>query len=141
MKFQTAFGTHRVVDLDTGPESLTIQSSAEECDINSIMSRYAKTGVIEHENRFQGEYGDFLSVNDYHSAMNQVLAANEAFASLPSGIRANFNNSPAEFLAFTQNPDNKDSMIDMGLLKREEAQPTSLEAQLTEGNSPQDTAV
>jgi phage internal scaffolding protein len=115
MKFQTAFGSHRAFNLDCGTESMTQQCHAAECDINNILSRFQKTGVIEHENRFQGEYANFLDVYDYHDAMIRVAEANEAFDSLPSSLRAQFNNSPALFLEFVNNPANDQSMIDLGL--------------------------
>ena len=41
------------------PVSMTKQSFADECDINNIMKRYIKDGVVNHLNTYQGNYGDF----------------------------------------------------------------------------------
>lgn len=117
--FQTAFGSHRPDDLHFGEDevSLTHQSMKDECDINLIMARYQSTGLIEHVNQFEGNYGDFMDATDYHSAMNEVLAANDAFASLPSSIRERFSNDPAQFLDFVHDDKNRDEMIKMGLIE------------------------
>ncbi|AXL14645.1 internal scaffolding protein [Microviridae sp.] len=97
-------------------ESLTHQSMKDECDINNIMKKWEKTGILEHKNNFQGQYGDFTQVpSDYHESMNQVLAANEMFETLPAKIRKQFGNDPGQFLDFATDPENNQKMIDMGL--------------------------
>lgn len=116
--FQTAFGSHRPCDLHFGEDevSLTHQSMRDECDINLIMAKYQSTGLIEHVNQFEGNYGDFLHAVDYQSAINVVMAANDAFASLPSSIRDRFSNDPAQFLDFVHDDNNREEMIKLGLI-------------------------
>lgn len=110
----------RLTFATSGP-SRTHQAHKEECDINRIMRRYAKTGVIEHVNRYQGRYGDFTQVpEDYESALAHVQEAEDMFMSLPSSIRKRFDNSPGEFLAFASDPDNADAMRELGLSGRPE---------------------
>lgn len=103
--------------------SLTKQASRDECDINQIMRRYQKTGIVEHVNKYQGRYGDFLQVTDYQTALNQVQAANDAFMSLPSSVRSRFDNDPAKFLEFMENPLNQAEMIKLGLAVDLRAEP------------------
>lgn len=82
----------------TGP-TRTRGSFQDECDVNAIMRRFERTGVIDHFNAHRGDYGDFTGAPaDYHSALNQVIAAQDMFMSLPSGIRRQFRNDPGEFL-------------------------------------------
>jgi phage internal scaffolding protein len=82
------------------------------------MERFEKTGVLEHRNRFEGSYGDFTNTpQDYHDAVNQVLAADEMFQSLPARVRKRFGNDPAEFVDFVSDPANVDEMRSLGLLK------------------------
>ena len=109
-------------------ESLTSQAHKQECDINRIMQKWAKTGTVEHRNTFEGQYGNFTETpGDYHEAMNQVVQANEMFEGLPSGIRRRFGNDPGAFLDFVQDAKNYDQLIDMGLAtKRPESAPDSL---------------
>ncbi|AXL14679.1 internal scaffolding protein [Microviridae sp.] len=80
------------------------------------MAKFAKTGLIDHVNKYQGSYGDMPDSVDLQENMNQVREAEEMFLSLPSELRKDFNNSAFEFLAFCQNPENEEEMRDMGLL-------------------------
>jgi phage internal scaffolding protein len=75
------------------------QQFREECDINTIMERFGRTGELVAPIRMP-QYGDFDGVNDYHSAMNAIVEAQSAFDSLPAKVRARFSNDPAEFLEF-----------------------------------------
>lgn len=93
--------------------SLAKQSFKDECDINTIMKRYERTGMIEHINKHRGDYTDATGVEDYHTSLNQVLAAQEAFASLPSRVRSNFNNDPGQFMTFVENPENRDNLHEL----------------------------
>ena len=38
-------------------KSLTEQHHAKACDINSIMAKYVKTGVLDHITRYEPTYG------------------------------------------------------------------------------------
>lgn len=96
-------------------ESRTKQSFKEECDINNILKRYQRDGLLSHVNKYQGVYSDLGTVEEYHSSMNQVIAAQAAFDSLPSSIRLRFANDPAKFLAFVDDPRNGKELVEMGL--------------------------
>jgi len=100
-------------------DSLTSQSHKEECDINSILKRWERTGVLEHAQRFEGHYGDFTSIPDFHQAQNAIIQAREMFMTLPAKTRKRFGNDPGEFLDFVSDPENKAAMQDMGLLEPE----------------------
>ncbi len=102
-------------------ETLAKQAFKAECDINTIMTRFEKTGLLEHVNQHQGDYGDYTNVPaDYQAALDQVMAAREMFGSVPSKIRARFENDPAKFLAFVEDPANAEEMYKLGLAKRPE---------------------
>lgn len=110
------------VDPDTGEElfSLTKQSFAEDCDINTIMRRYQTTGTIDHVNRRQGEYGDFSSVASFQESLDIVLEAGQMFADLPASVRDRFGNDPANLLAFIADEANRDEAIKLGIVKAPE---------------------
>lgn len=119
IKFKTAYDPHPRQHPELDPKSLTHQSMAPECDINTIMRKYEKTGVLEHRNNFHGQYGDFADVPaDYQESMNHVLAADEMFQTLPARIRRRFHNDPGAFIAYATDPSNQDELIAMGLAKR-----------------------
>lgn len=94
--------------------SLTQQQFADEADINTIINRFLKTGVLPTPNTFP-QYVDFEGVFDYQSAMNLVRAADESFMRMDAKVRARFNNSPQEFLEFFANPENVEEAIRLGL--------------------------
>lgn len=95
----------------------TKQSHRDECDINTIMKRFEKTGMLEHANQYEGSYGDFTQIpEDYQSAVNLVQNAQQMFMSLPAEVRGRFENDPGEFLAFVSNRENRDEMLEMGLI-------------------------
>ncbi len=116
-------GRDRVRTTIEGP-SLTQASFQDECDINNVMKRFEKTGVLTHENQAKPQFGDFSGYADYHESMNRILAAQDAFMQIPATIRAQFHNDPGEFLEFAENPENIDELVEMGLA---EPKPTSQE--------------
>lgn len=82
------------------------------------MAKYQTRGVLDHVSKHSGTYGHVPSV-DFRSALELVSTAENNFAELPSELRAKFKNSPAEFLAFCENPDNRSEMALLGLLNEE----------------------
>jgi len=95
-------------------DSLTQQQFKEEADINTIVNRFLKTGVLPTPNTFP-QYVDFEGVFDYQSAMNLVRAADESFMRMDAKVRSRFNNSPQEFLEFFADPANSEEAIRLGL--------------------------
>ena len=116
--FRSAYTPHERQQLLFPNPSRTKQSDKDSCDINILMKRYEKDGLVSHLNEHQGQYGDFLGIPDYQDALNQISAAQDAFASLPASVRKKFDNDPAQFIDFAQNPDNLDAMVEMGLGNR-----------------------
>lgn len=124
-KFISAFDGRRRTSITFKDKSLTNQSDKKSCDINVIMDRYQKTGLVDHVARFNGNYEDCAGAVDYHTALNIIQAADEAFMTLPSALRARFENDPAMFIEFVNNPANFDEVVSLGLAK---AKDTSAEA-------------
>ncbi len=105
--------------IDCG-KSLTKQSFKDECDINFIMDKWKRTGEIPAASvgKMPPHYGDFSNPNDYMEACNRVIAANEAFSSLPSFLRDRFANEPANLIAFLADSENQDEAIKLGLAQK-----------------------
>lgn len=103
-------------------ESMTQQSFKKECDINEIMRRFRKSGDPHYLQRLgkytEGSYGDFSQVMDYRSALDAVARAAEVFDALPAKVRREFDNDPARFLDFCEDPRNGEQLIAMGLATR-----------------------
>lgn len=96
-------------------KSKTVASAQAECDINNILAKYKKTGLIEHARQHVGHYGDFTGIQDYQTSLNQVMAAQAMFMSLPASLRSRFSNDPGQFLDFVINPANEAELIKLGL--------------------------
>lgn len=96
-------------------KTLTKQSFKEETDINHIVKMFGVTGKVP-VTLIEPSYGDFTGVNDYHSAMNQINAANDVFMSLPAKLRAKFDHDPNALLNFLNNEANRDEAIELGLI-------------------------
>jgi len=96
--------------------SMTKQSFAGESQINNIMAKYEKTGVIDHVKN-HGGYVEMPSGVDYHDALNLSLDAQAAFDELPAKIRKEFDNDPETFLTFVDNPANVERMAELGLIE------------------------
>jgi len=94
--------------------SLTQQQFKEESDINTIVDRFMKSGVLPTPVNMP-QYIDYEGVFDFQSAMNVVRQADENFMRMDAKIRARFNNSPQEFLQFFAEPENFDEAIRLGL--------------------------
>ena len=119
MKIKKHFDEHPRVQFNTIGESLTHQAPKDECDINNIMAKWERTGVLDHFNKHQGQYGDFTEIpTNYQESLNSVLLAEEMFNELPSKIRRKFANDPGNFLDFATDPENIDEMIKLGLAQR-----------------------
>ena len=98
-----------------GQPSLTKQAFADEVNVNSIIRRMEMGGVMPPTREVsEANYGDFVTEDDYHSAMCKVVNAQQQFEALPAELRQEFGNDPGQFLAFAENPENWDEMEAMG---------------------------
>lgn len=98
-------------------EILTKQCFKDECDINNIIRKYQKTGVLPPLND-RVAYGDFSDVGNYQDALIKLQEADEMFDSLPAQLRARFDNDTAKFLDYVDNPTNLKEMYELGLVDK-----------------------
>lgn len=101
--------------------SMTQQHFKDECDINQIMAKYQKTGVLFDpltQSHRQPLFDDFSELGDFLDHQNAVIEAESRFMGLPSSLRARFNNSPAELLQWLQNPENRKEAGELGLMQK-----------------------
>lgn len=103
-------------------KSMTRQSDAEGADINVIMKRAEKTGVIPVYTR-EALFTDVSGIGSYREALELMRVANEGFLALSPAIREKFGNDPVAFLDFTSNPANLPELQSMGLLATPEGEP------------------
>lgn len=92
----------------------TQQQFREEVDINTIVRNFGVTGELPQMERIPLN-ADFYDLTDYQGALHALMQADEAFMTLPSGIRKRFDNDPAAFVAFASDPGNAAEIKAMGL--------------------------
>lgn len=95
-------------------ESLTVQSMAEDADINVMLQRFGVTGQMPQGAQML-TYGDFTGINDYQSAIHAVHDAEDRFMALPANVRARFENDPQQFLDFCTDKGNLPELRKLGL--------------------------
>ena len=93
----------------------TEQSHKKQCDVNEIIKKYDKTGLITHVQRFEAKFGDFTGM-DFQNMQNQVIKAQNMFDALPVEIRKRFKNNPQELLTFMEDETNRAEAIELGLI-------------------------
>lgn len=97
---------------------LTQQNHKRECDVNYIVQKYDRTGLITHVQQMEARYGD-VSGADFRTAQDLYLNATQMFDNLPAEIKKYFSQSPAEFLEFMEDPDNREKAIELGLISKD----------------------
>lgn len=102
-------------------ESMTQQHFKDECDINSIIRRYQKTGFLVDPTvpvSREPQFGDFSVEQDFLQAQTLIAHASQAFDELPSYLRKRFNNNPADMLAFLEDESNREEAVKLGLVSQ-----------------------
>ena len=111
-QMRSAYSEHKpsTIICDDG---ITEQHHTPECDVNTILATYMKTGILPPIDT-NAKYGD-MSDFDYQSMQNQIANANSLFEQLPENVRYKFGNEPHRFLNFVQDEKNYDELVKMGL--------------------------
>ena len=104
-------------------ESLTEQSFKDESDANILVSRFQRTGDTSmFRNEAFATYGDFTGVYDMQTALQSIINAENAFASLPSKIRKEFDNDPLKLdEAITNSVSDeklRERLVEIGVLRK-----------------------
>lgn len=87
----------RATALTCSDPSLTRQDQEAQANINNIVKAFGVTGKLPIVPNLP-EYGDFTDApSSYQDALARLEQAEDAFYTVPSDIRAKFNNNPAEF--------------------------------------------
>lgn len=100
----------------------TQQHFREEVDINNIVAKFKRTGMVPSINE-NPQYGDISSLDFLHM-QNAVVDMKNRFMRLPGKTRARFNNDPHQMLRFIEDPENHDDAVKLGLLRKKPKAPT-----------------
>ncbi len=97
------------------------QHHKDDCDMNVIFERFAKTGLYSRSAKLP-QFGDFASAPDFQEAAATVRKATEAFESLPVYVRERFNYKSINLLRFLDDPANLEEARKLGLAMPKECQ-------------------
>ena len=121
MRFKTIFDTYEEKQGIIFKEpTMTIQSEKDNCDINVIMNRYATCGtpLPYRTDGVQPVYADVSELGDYMENFQRCKQAEEMFNALPSALRKELDNNPANLIPFIQNKENESRCIEYGLINK-----------------------
>lgn len=106
----------RGTDINTGV-TMTKQADRDEADINQIIKRFEKTGMLTVNQR-EAFFGDVSGLTDYKTALDTVNEANNLFKGMSAEIRTRFDNDPALMIQFLDNEDNYEEAVKLGMVVR-----------------------
>lgn len=121
-RIRSAYDSSRVAVVVKCGESRTKQSFKEAADVNSVLERYARTGVWSRVER-QPLYGDVSMVEDFHTALSRVREAVQDVERLPERARERYREDPEAFLAGALRASSREELVDLGLLEDRPAEP------------------
>jgi len=88
----------------------TKQGFKDSTDINKLIAKAQRAGTISHLQKHGAFYGDFTDMPDLLEAQRRLQRGQEIFDELPSEVRREFNQSPAAFFKYVNDPANKDDL-------------------------------
>lgn len=100
-----------------GCKSRVQKQFQKEADINNIIKKYAKTGLLCNPLDINGRkpmFGDFSSY-DFANMQSVVSSVNNQFSNLPLAIRKRFEYNPVSLIEFLANPANLEESVKLGL--------------------------
>lgn len=119
MQIRSRYSDRVPVRLETGSESFVQQHFADSCDVKKIIARFTRTGVLDHVNQLQPQFGDFTSVPTFEEAQQIIAQTSEYFAGLPANVKDRFGNDVKQFLAFVNDESNVEEGRKLGIFAPE----------------------
>lgn len=98
-----------------GEVSLTRQADKDACDINVIIKKCQKSGVVPFFLDANAMYGNFESGLDFHALMSRCEAAKQQFDLLPAAVRARFDHDAGKAIDWLSDPKNDVEAVKLGL--------------------------
>lgn len=100
-------------------EGRTRQEFGDECDLNKIVARAERSGVMPI-GREDGVFADLSGIRDLHGSLEEVRRAGEAFAALPAKVRNAFDNDVVAFTEAFQSKEGIAQLVELGAVAPDE---------------------
>lgn len=127
---------HKRVTTTFRKPSRTKQEFKEDADINVIMRRFAKTGVLPQMQHQTPRYVDAAEMPDLQTALHIIQDAQKHFMSLPANVRKEFDNDPMKYVEFAQKPENIEKLREWGLAPKPEPEPKPTKVEIVNQTPP-----
>lgn len=102
----------------SGDPGFTVQASRDEADINKVIARFQKSGVMPPILRGEPFYGDVSDFGGLAESLIMVQDAERLFGQYPANVRERFQNDYVKFVEFMEDPNNLDEACDLGVAVR-----------------------
>lgn len=105
----------RRVQIDCSQGGLTDQSFKNDADINVIIERFNKTGILPTIEK-KPYFGDVTEIPTLEQAFDIVDAARQEFEKLPAEVRKKMENNPAKLESFLEDEENHNFLKKHGVI-------------------------
>lgn len=109
----------------SGDKVLTVQSDADEANINKIVAKMEKGQMSFRMNAAPPFYGDVSEFDGLADAVEKVLSANDLFMDMSASIRERFDNDPVKMVEFLEDEANRAEAIKLGMVIEEPVAPVA----------------
>lgn len=116
IKKERTNGSKRVIMENFG-QSKTKQQFLKSSNINTIIAKYKKTGMLPLVNQ-SPIFDDFSKSADLQTAFNTAIKAQAQFEMLPSELRKKLDNDPVKFMMYMEDKKNEEEWIKYGLVNK-----------------------
>lgn len=106
---------NRVQTIFTEP-TITQQHFAAECNINQIIARFNKTGVLGDGKPTPPSYADVSLFGDFRESQEKIQKGKAAFAAMPVEVRRLAGGDPSRLWDVLVNPENRQILENAGVL-------------------------
>jgi len=133
--FRTAYGKrNRVKTSFKDSPSLTIQDQKKSTDINEILNRFQKTGLMDHVQQNEPAFADVTGY-DFQTNQNTVATIQSMFNELPASVRQEFDHDPQKYIEHIAVQDNIEDMKD-GVIDNPIAETTQDSSPVEDSSAP-----
>lgn len=99
------------------------QSMAAESDVNVIVAKSRRLGVIPSAHTRPPMYLDLTGIGTAHAALTHIARAQQTFEALPAKVREKCGNNIKGYLELLTDKKRRDLAIELGLIKPESSSP------------------
>lgn len=95
---------------------ITVQADANSVDINKMIERIEKGGMLPALKSGQPFYGDVSSFDGLADSLMKVQEAEHLFMTMSAKIRERFDNDPVKMIEFLSNEENRSEAEELGMV-------------------------